>query len=318
MSEGNKNAPTDFGSESAAAAAIAAAKQRRVPVGGPAAPPMPRFDMPPPAVTQAGAQAVRSAQRVLTQEEKNKLTEAGQFHPGVGSAYAANQPGMGRLPTSSEGEELPIDPRVVPRPPGSGLRSETVKELEAVAAANSKASREDDEELKKINKEIDEIDEVFETNEFGERVKSLLANKERCRAIESRCQPLSLEELLINGSVQQKVPIVPGKFEPVFRSLQGLENLEILRLVGSLRGTEDFILDSLSLYRLTAGLYSINSKVLPNHLDKDGDFDEEMFKAKKKITLRMALPILSDMVVNFAWFQKRVQKLTVLEDIKSF
>lgn len=315
MSEGNKNAPTNFGEESAAAA-IAAAKQRRVPVGGPSAPPMPRLDMPPPAVTKAGAQAVRSAQRVLSPEEQAKLAETGQFHPGVGSAYAANQPAISRLPTSTDGEELPIDPRLSPRPAGAGLRPDTVKSLEAVAAAN--ANTENNEELKKINKEIDEIDEVFETNEFGERVKSLLGNKERCRSIEARCQPLALEDLLINGSVQQKVPIVPGKFEPTFRSLQGFENLEILRLMSSLRGTEDFIMDTMSLWRLTAGLFSINGRVFPNHLNKEGDFDDTLFKAKCNMVMKMALPILSDMVVNFGWFQKRVQKLTVLEDIKSF
>lgn len=316
MSEGNKQSPMDFGGESAAAAAVAAAKQKRVPVGGVPLPQMPRFDLPPPAVTQAGAQAVKSAQKVLSEEERSRLIEMGQFQPGVGSAYAANQPAVGRLPTNPEGQELPIDPKLAPRPVGAGLRPETIKELEGVAAANSKSG--DDEELKKINKEIEDIDEVFETNEFGERVRSLLANKERARIIEGRCPPLSLEDLLLNGTIIQKVPIAPGKFEPTFRSLQGFENLEILRLMSSVRGSEMLIDDTLHLYRLTAGLFAINGKPFPNHLDKNGDFDEELFKVKSKIVLRMALPILSDLVVNFGWFQKRVQKLTVIDDIKSF
>lgn len=315
MSEGNKQTPIDFGGESAAAAAIAAAKQKRVPVGGIPLPQMPRFDLPPPDVTRAGVQAVKSAQKVLSPEEKSRLVETGQFHAGVGSAYAANQPALGKLPTNPEGEELSIDPRLAPRPSGAGLRPETVRELEGVAAANSKS---DDEELKKINKEIDAIDEVFETNEFGERVKSLLANKERARLIESRCPPLSLEELLFTGSVQQKVPIAPGRFEPTFRSLQGFENLEILRLMSSIRGSEDLILDTLHLYRLSAGLFALNGRPLPNHLDTNGDFNEELFKTKSKMVMKMALPILSDLVVNYGWFQKRVQKLTVVDDIKSF
>lgn len=315
MSEGSKNTPTNFGSESSAAAAIAAAKQRRVPIGGVPMPSMPRLDQPPPD-NRTGVQKVPGAQRILTQAERDRLTELGQFHPGVGSAYAANQPASGQLPTGSDGEELPIDPKLAPRPPGSGLRPETLKDLAVVAAAN--AVKDENEELKKINKEIDDIDEVFETNEFGERVRSLLGNKERARIIESRCLSLSLEDLLINGSVQQRVPIVPGRFEPIFRSPQGDENLEILRLMSSVRGSEDYILDLLQIYRLTVGLYAINSKPFPNHLNSDGDFDKDLFEKKFNVVKKMALPILADMVVNFGWFARRVQKLTVVDDIKSF
>lgn len=315
MSEGSKNTPTNFGDESAAAA-VAAAKQRRVPIGGVPMPSMPRFDQPPPGDSHTGVQRVPGAHRILTQAEKDKLTELGQFQPGVGSAYAVNQPAASKLPTNQDGEELPIDPKLAPRPPGSGLRPETIKDLAGVAAANATTSQ--DEDLKNIRKEIEDIDEVFETNEFGERVKSLLANKERCKLIESRCQPLSLEDLLINGSVQQKVPIVPGKLEPTFRSPQGDENLEILRLMSSVRGSEDYILDLMQLYRLTVGLHAINSRPFPNHLGVDGEFDEELFMKKFKIIKKMALPILADLVVNFGWFARRVQKLTVVDDIKSF
>lgn len=314
MSEGSKSTPTDFGGESAAAAAIAAAKQKRVPIGGVPMPVMPRLDQPPPE-SQASVQRAVKSQRILTQAERDQLAAAGQLHQGVGSAYAVNQPAASQLPTSPEGDELPIDPKLTPRPPGSGLRPETLKELAGVAAANAKPA---DEDLKKINKEIDDIDEVFETNEFGERVRSLLGNKERARIIESRCQPLSLEDLLINGSVQQRVPIVPGKFEPTFRSPHGSENLEILRLMSSIRGSEDYVLDLLQIYRLTVGLYAINSKPFPNHLNTEGDFDEELFKKKFDIVKKMALPILADMSVNFGWFTRRVQKLTVVDDIKSF
>lgn len=316
MSDRNKNTPMDFGNESAAASAIAAAKQRRVPIGVVPMPAMPRLDQPPPD-NHLGVQRVPvpGAQRVLTQLERDKLTDMGQFHPGVGSAYAANQPAVGKLPTNSEGEELPIDPKLAPRPAGAGLRPDTLKELAGVAAANTKI---DDEDLKKINKEIDEVDEVFETNEFGERVRSLLGNKERARSIEARCQALSLEDLLINGSVHQRVPIVPGKFEPTFRSPQGDENLEILRLMGQVRGSEDYILDLLQIYRLTVGLFAVNAKPFPNHLDANGDFDETLFKNKLKIVSKMALPILADMSVNYGWFSRRVQKLTIVDDIKSF
>lgn len=293
--------------------AIAKAKAAKVPIGGVPMPQMPRLDQPPPS-TSTGVQNVRAAQRVLTPEEQAKLQEQGKFIPGAGSAYAANQPFLNQLPTDTEGNEQPIDPRTAPRPPGSGLREETVKGLQAVAAANT----DDDEELKKIEKEVEDLDDVYEENEFGERVRSLLGNKKRAAAIEARCQPMSFEELLMSGSVKQRVPIIPGKFEPTFRSLFGEENEEILRMMGSVRGPDQYVLDVMSLYNLTAGLYAINGRVLPNHLDNNGDFNEEMFRAKYKMVRKMALPILADMSVNFRWFARRVQKLTVVDDIKSF
>lgn len=316
MAEKDKNNPVHFGgTDPEAVAAIARAKAGRVPVGGVPMPSMPRLDQPLP--NQAQAKAVSSAQRVLTPEEQEKLRASGQMIPGVGSAYAANQPGLQHLPTNSDGEEVQIDERLKPRPPGAGLRPDTVEQLQAVAAANAPSSS-DDQELEKINKEIDELDDVYEENEFGERVKSLLSNKKRAALIEGRCAPMAFEDLLLNGRVQQKVPIIPGKFEPTFQSLSGEDNVEILRLMGLVRGPDQYLLDMLSIYNLTAGLFMINNKVLPKHTDTNGDFDEKAFMAKYKTISKMALPILADLAVNFRLFTRRVQKLTVVDDIKSF
>lgn len=309
----NDKGTTNFGANDAAAA-IAAAKARKNPVGGVPMPPMPRLDQAP-QNAHAGVQNAAAARRLLTPEEQDRLKQQGQYIPGVGSAYQANQPQI-QNPTDTDGVEQPIDPRLAPRPPGSGLRPETVQQLEAVAAANTDN---DDEELKKIKKEIDEANEVWETNEFGERVRSLLANKKRKEVIEGRCAPMDIADLLMTGYVTQVVPIIPRKFEPTFRSMSGEENLEVLRLMGRINGGVDqYILDSLSIYKLTCGFDRINGKVLPSHFDKDGNFNEEMFLAKFKVVKKMALPILADLVVNFNWFMQRVQKLTVVDDIKSF
>lgn len=309
----DKKKPTsDFGADSSAAAAIARAKSKRVPVGGVPMPAMPRLDQPPPD-SHRGVQGVR-AQRVLTPAEKDKLIAEGKYVPGIGADYAANQP-MFRNPTDSDGNEQSIDPRLVPRPPGSGLRPETVQQLEVLAAANSS----DDKELSEINKEIDAIDEVYEDDELGNRVKSLLENKKRKEAIESRCMPMEFSDLLVNGFVQQKVPIIPGKFEPTFSSMRGEENIEILRLIGEIKGgNEQHLLDTMSLYRLTVNLHAINGRLLSSHLDQNGDFDKKMFFLKYKVICKMALSVLADLDANNRWFARRVQKLTVVDDIKGF
>lgn len=317
MSDFNKDKsnPADFGAEASAVAAIAAVKKARVPVGGVPMPNIPRLDQAPPNPAAVAA-SKEAARRVLSPEEQEQLRAANQFHAGVGQAYAVNQPMARTQATNPEGQEVPINPRLAPRPEGAGLRPETIKELEGFAAATAKSS--DDVELEKINKEIDDLDDVYENDEFGQRVRSLLGNKKRCEVITARCPPMSFDELLMEGSVKQRVPIIPGKFEPTFRSLQGEENVEILRLMSSMRGSEDYILDTISIFRLTAGLYQINNKVFPNHLDKNGDFDEKLFLDKKKIVSKMALPILADLSVNYNWFTRRVQKMTVVDDIKLF
>lgn len=292
---------TDFNADSEAAAAIARAKRGRVPVGGVDMPAMPRLDQ----VVSNKHQGVQSssaaAQRVLTPEQQLALQQ--QMRQPVAN------------PTNEKGEEVPIDPKLLPRTPGSGLRPETIQQLEAVSSANQKKV---DEDLTTINQEIDEIDEVYETNEFGERVRSLLGNKKRKELIENRCPPMKFEDLLLNGSVQQKVPIIPGRFEPTFRSLQGDEDLEIKRMMGKVRGPDQYIFDLFLVYQLTAGTYSINGKLLPDHLDKNGDFNEDLFLAKYKRMIKMGMPILADLSANFQWFLRRVQKLTVIDEIKGF
>lgn len=291
--------------------AIRAAKAKKPQVE---IPKMPRLDQAPPD-PRLGAQSYKAAQKVLTPEQQRMLEERGTMASGVGSAYAANQPGLSQLPVDDNGNEKPIDPRLIPRSEGAGLRPETIKDLERLAEANKAP---EDKELDQINKDINDIEDVYETNEFGERVRSLLQNKKRKTAVENRCSPMAFEDLLMNGFVTQRVPIIPGQFEPTFRSLNGDEDIEIKRLMGSIRGPDQYVLDTFSLFNLAAGLYAINGKVLINHLDNDGNFDEKKFKEKYKVISKMAIPILADLSVNFSWFTRRVQKLTVVDDIKGF
>lgn len=285
-------------------ASIAAAKSK-IPVGVIPKPLIPRFD-------QVSA---TEKERILTPEQQKILMDQGKFIGGVGAAYAANQPGENNFPEVEEAK--PIDPKLAPRPPGAGLRQNTIEDLEAIADANK--NRNESKDLDQINQEINEMDDgSFQTNEFGERIRNPLSSKARRKAIEDRCAPLKFEELLQTGSVKQKVPIIPGVFEPVFRSLQGDEDVEILRMIGTLRGADQYILDTLSIYKLTASLYSLNGKILPNHLNKEGDLNEQMFKDKYKVVVKNSSILLNDLIINLEWFNQRVQKLMVVDNVKGF
>ncbi len=294
------------------AAKIAAIKAGKNPVGGAPMPPVPRFDQAPPD-RYAGVQGARSSHAVLTPQQREELTQQGRMIPGVGAAYVVNQPAVQAqsAPAASKETGEYINP---PRPEGSGLRPETVQQLEAVAQANKKAvepaTNEDD--------FLDELDQDgWETDEFGNRVRSLLNNKKRKDEIEKRLEPLRLEDLITINEVRQKVPILPGRLEPTYRSTGGNEDLFIKKILSNERGSNQYMLDMFSLMNLVIGLHSLNGREFPTHL-KDGEPDEALFRAKLKIVARMPMALLADLSVNYVWFNKRVQKLFVADNVKGF
>lgn len=313
MSDRRNKGVTEFGSSEVSdyQDRIAAAKTGRVPVGGVPLPPMPRFDQAP-ADRYVGIQSRESLQRILTPEQQAVLAQQGQPSHAVNQPNASDQAGTGQ----KLGEF--INP---PRPEGAGIRPETLQQVQVVLDANTAAAKEKakiDEDLKRAQEEIDEIDESYETDELGNKVRNLLANRARRESIEKRCDTMSIEDLILQGEVRQKVPIVPGKLEPVYRSVGGNEDLFVKRRMSSIRGSDQFVMDQFSIFNLTSGLYSLNGRPLLSHLDKDGEVDDKAFDAKCKVVSRMPLALLADLSVNYVWFGRRLQKLFVVDQIKGF
>lgn len=301
----------DFGAESDYSSRIAAVKAK---VGKAPTQPLPRLDQNP-AASQPNISAMAAAKKILSPEQQKQLQEHGSFVPGVGSAYTANQPSMESRPSAGPEAGQPEGWANPPRAPGSGLRPETLEQLKGVAEANNPVKAE---EVDKIVDEIDDIDAQYETNEYGNRVRSLISNKERREAIEKRCTPMDVDDLLLTGEVRQVVPILPGKIEPTYRSVSGDEDQFIKQLMSGERGSEQYIMDRYSLLNLTAGLYALNGRVLPPHLDKNGDPTKELFTAKLKVVAKYAYLLLADLSVNYVWFTRRVQRLMVVDNIKGF
>jgi hypothetical protein len=295
------------------ASRIRAAKQGSVPVGGA---PMPHI---PPLDRTTHEQAAYARARNLTPEQIEELKKQGRFIPGVGSGLAMNQPKI--EPPAAKQEQAPEEksdgePVNPPRPGGPILRPETEQQLKEFEKATKDAQENKDN--KKVLEELEEIGDEFDFDEFGNKVRNLLVNKERRDVIEARCTPMKLEDLLIQQEVKQVVPIVPGKFEPTFRSMQGSEDLFVKRQMVGERGDTRYVLDRFSLMNLTCGLYAINNKPLPSHLDKDGEPDEQAFNKKFKFVLKYPISLLVDLSVNYGWFERRVRKLMAIEAVKGF
>lgn len=201
---------------------------------------------------------------------------------------------------------------VQPRPPGSPLLSqETARGLQAMAESQvqeQKAAEEKEAEEKKEK----EAEGLFEMFDFAGRneAERVLNNKKRRQDIEARCAPMSIEDLILRDEVQQLVPIIPGKFEVLYRSMTPEENLFIKRYVSKDQGQSDqYVLEKFGLCQLVCTVVAINGRPMPEFRKADGEVDEKAFEVKLKMLLKKSGYVAADLGLNYAWFDVRVRKL---------
>ena len=171
----------------------------------------------------------------------------------------------------------------------------------------------------KITEAVKNLDD-FDFNTFREMMmKDIINNADQQKIIESRCKAMDVSDLIVNGFVTQKVPIIPGKFEPEFRSMSGAEDLAIKRLI-MLEGkgaevSDRYLLDKFSMMAVVVGIHALNNNPLPSHLDKDGTFDDDAFWKKFNMVVRYPFHLLASLGVNYFWFEIRVRQLFVAEKL---
>ena len=237
------------------------------------------------------------------------------FRPGVGSMYAANQPSL----------NAPQQP-----PPGAPrLSEETIEGLQALKKFNEDAQKAQEEQAEEATKNhVEKSDQERLAEELGledDLMKELrdrrvgLDTEELEEATNERCRPMSIEQLIEEGELRQMVPIVRGKFEVVFRTISGEEDLAIKRLLYVERNAPDvYLFDKLNMMQLAAGLYIINERPLPDHLNDRRRFDKDLFKAKFRKVNAMPLPMLASLSINYTWFDRRSRKLFIdLDELKN-
>jgi len=135
------------------------------------------------------------------------------------------------------------------------------------------------------------------------------------RAIEGRSGDIDVEDLILYESVSQRQIIIPGKLEPVFRTLTTAEDLAMKDWVYALKGSDRYILDTLTAMTITMGLKSFNDADLPDHRapNEAGEMvpDEELFQKKMKIVTALGASIVGILSVSYKWFDERVRKTLV-------
>lgn len=282
-------------------------KQRR-PLGGAPMPSIPSFDKMEEAERQQRERPVGSAP-VMSEERYAQMVQEGQAIPGVGGAYAANQPGMAN----------------------SDKRAETEEGLMALAEANrgrkpASPPEPQQEEEEAPEAEPDEPENPLEDlppdmmSAFQVQLMEKRKNDQRREEIEERCPPLDLEAILLSQEARQVVPIVPVKFEAEFRSLSGQEDLWVQDTVwkSSLGDTSDLhYRNSIAMHQLALGLVALNGKPLPECRTADGGVDKAKASEKLAYILKFPMPVLAELSVNQMWFDGRIRKLFDFESVKN-
>lgn len=273
-----------------------------------------------------------------------------QFQRGFGSMLAAAQPQMAlKYGVIRNGQRLASQQLRQHAGMGGKLRPESLKDLQdlqslsdkqqqASLPQNDKEAEEQvlessaahsahaggelrQEEDEKIKGAIELMDS-FDYERIREvMTRDILNNPDQREIIESRCQELNIEELILKNRVSQAVPVVPGKFIITYESMTGDEDLELKRLVmqesKSTEVTDRYLLDKFAFMALSVGLKAINGNPVPKHTDEKGDFEEKRFWIKFDWVMKRPLHMLASVGVNHTWFEQRVRKLFVAEKVKN-
>lgn len=255
------------------------------------------------------------------------------FREGIGAMYASSQPHLARkYGVVRAGQFIPpqLLTGISEKPtlsPGTLKDLQTLTALSQGPSSPTAAPPESaplpppatpEKAAEEVAKRLDD----FDYNTFKEALyENILNSEEQKKIIEARLQPLNFNDLLTHGYVTQRVPIIPGQFEPTFQSMRANEDLAIKRLaIEEAKGvevTEKFLLDKFALMTVVIGLRAINSNVMPDHLDDNGKFNEEKFWRKFEKVAALSFHMISSLGVNYFWFDTRVRKLFLADNLKN-
>lgn len=257
-------------------------------------------------VPRGGAPVVRSgpAQPVRTQPLQQQQSPAGPqgvpFHELAGQL----RPEPDRRSRSPE--EIQADMQRL---------SEGIKRQHAEKAEEAEEIKEKTNEKKEAENDAEDLRSWL----ADPNAEDLFSNTRYKKRVEGRIEKMEVENLILHGEVLQHVPILvqngKSKISAVYRSVSALEDLAIKRKFYDEEGPDRFIIDRYSLMNLCIGLKALNGTEQPPHVDENGKFDDKMFDKKFNALLRKPHQLLALLVVNYIWFDERVRRLLVTEEL---
>ena len=269
-----------------------------------------------------------------------------QAMQGQGAQFAVNQPHLAQKYGVVRNKQLIPPQALAQRPEGAiGNRplSDTIADLQRVSSVTApdelpRTDAEAEEQVKRtaagssekagelgasseVTEAVRKMDD-FDYDGFRQQLnRDILNNPDQRARIEAQLKPLSIDDMLMRDFVTQRVPIIKGKFEVEFKSLNVDEDLALKRILmeesNSIEVTERYLLDKFAIMAVCAGVHSINSNPLPTHLTSEGEFDRDLFWKKFDFIRKRPLHMIASLGAHHTWFQMRVRKLFVVDTVKN-
>ena len=308
------------------------------------------FVQPAPAAMQAGPNIATASPAQLgilpADELPQAATEDPMFQHGTGSMFAASQPHLAqKYGVIRRGQHIPPQQLLQPKPGQQAqLRPETVRDLEELtnlqnrqvqsaqptmpsseggaAAGNVGAPEEKPmtaEERAELRKSIEDLDNFDFDKLRQQAMVNPINNLEQRKIIEERLEPMDVGDMVTQGYVIQKVPIIPGKFFAEYKTTDGETDLAIKRLImeesNSIEMSDRYFMDKFGIMSLAAALHKVNNKPLGDVVDSEGNFNDDLFLAKFRKVVKLPMPMLASLGTNAQWFDERVRQLFVAEKL---
>lgn len=267
---------------------------------------------------------IRNGQRLAPQQ----LSQSQPSRPGAGPGPGLRRPTAETAADIARIAELEQAHQQAAESPYVQASADSAAGGAAAIGGGSREGRTAEREMtqEEMRRRVNELDD-FDLNSLHEMMtRDILNNEEQRRIIEGRLQPLDLGTLIIDGYVRQRVPIIPPEgdsrgFVPEYESLSADVDLALKRLIvgesKTLKVDDRYLLDKYSLMGVAASLFSINGNPFPTFRDENGNFNDELFWKRFNKVVRMPIPMLASIGVNYFWFDIRVRKLFVAKNIKN-
>lgn len=152
----------------------------------------------------------------------------------------------------------------------------------------------------------------------------MLNNPEQRQRIERRLTKIDparvLADMLAGHRFQQRVPIRPGVYEPVYEQLpwwaEGRLQERMARIYGHTRASEVFIQEKYIFWGLVCSLVELGSVRLASVYNAAGtDFDETSFATKEASLSALPAELVISLSVHYNFFSMRVRSLLTVEDV---
>ncbi len=289
------------------------------------------------------------AGRHVTPEELAAMAQGGQSSPGAPPQDFRR--GMQRPPRSAEETARDLQAALSatqqggrppqrgaqvddgsPPPPAGMPRSDEEADQQAAEGPGGAAAKagapptpavlsEDDAALTEALQNMGDLDVEAIRREM---IRDILKNPDQKEIIERRLKPFDQEDLsklLDTNTIRQRVPVVPGVFEPTFESMDQDVEFALKQLLmlesKSVNVTEAYLMDKYAVMTTAAGTVMINNNPLPSMYTAQGDFDADLFWKKFTWLSKKPLHMLASLGIHYAWFEGRVRRLFKVEEIKN-